>query len=83
MPSSLFQGVGTANQAFIWKKKKRERESLDLLALTEKLKLPISLLQSLVFLVKLIKTGKEVEETAVDVKGSWIWVEWWDIRKSD
>ena len=81
MPSSLFQGVGTANQAFIWKKKKRE--SLDLLALTEKLKLPISLLQSLVFLVKLIKTGKEVEETAVDVKGSWIWVEWWDIRKSD
>ena len=68
MPSSLFQGVGTANQAFIWKKKKKE--SLDLLALTEKLKLPISLLQSLVFLVKLIKTGKEVEETAVDVKGS-------------
>ena len=78
MPSSLFQGVGTANQAFIWKKKKkeRERESLDLLALTEKLKLPISLLQSLVFSVKLIKTGKEVEETAVDVKGAWIWVEW-------
>ena len=50
--------------------KKKKKESLDLLALTEKLKLPISLLQSLVFLVKLIKTGKEVEETAVDVKGS-------------
>ena len=41
-----------------------------MLALTEKLKLPISLLQSLVFSVKLINIGKEVKETAVDVKGA-------------
>lgn len=60
----LFQAVGNLSQPSL--EKKREKESSDLLALTEKLKLPIFLLQSLVSSIKLFKIEKEVRETIDD-----------------